>query len=138
VKTLWRYQCRTCTTWAVTADDMGKAVRCNGCPGVKVFKFTTEAEGAQDEKHWTLAKDRGVLHLPVQEQEHTCAHCGVTNEKVYCYARVWLCRPCYRATQPPDEPVKLLTPDEVKAAEEAQRKATKDYDNHHQFSSTGE
>ena len=138
MKTLYRYECRNCKTWAVTADDMGRAVRCNGCKGYKVFRFPTEAEGDQDERDWHLAKERGVLHLPIPQEFGTCKRCGETVEmRQTRYSTGGLvCLECYRAEEHP--PVRLLTPEEVKAVEAARRKATKDYENHHQFGSTGE
>jgi hypothetical protein len=115
VKTLYRYECRNCKTWAVTADDMGRAVRCNGCKGYKVFRFSTEAEGDQDERIWQLAKERGTVHLPLPDPFHVCAECKTTTDQVQYYARRWLCFPCYRAAQPAPEPKPYPSEDELTA-----------------------
>jgi hypothetical protein len=130
---LSHYKCRFCATWAITAQDGGKYVHCNGCGGAKKFEFFSDVTDKETTRQWHKAKALGVLHLPEPNTTHTCAHCGVTSDKVgYYFAQLWLCKDCYKAAQTSTAPV-LLTPEEQEAKLKAQRDASRDYDNNHQF-----
>lgn len=117
---LYFYKCRHCATWAATAGDDGRYVRCNGCGGSKKYEYRIVVNGnAHDERLWTYAQENGVAHLPIPEQPaFTCVRCAQDfPEKSLRYYRAdgVCCRECYRAE---DRPEPLLTPEEQ--AERAQ------------------
>lgn len=137
------YRCRHCATWAVVVGDGPDApagakryVHCNGCGGAKKWEYRQPATEV-DAELIKYATAHGVAHLPIPQQVLvSCVRCEKRTAAFLYRPDGRVCLDCYRAEEHP--PVKLLTPEEVKAVEEARRQATKNYDHHHQFSSTGE
>lgn len=69
MKQLGYYKCRHCATWAVTAGDGGPYVRCQGCGGAKKFEYFVPADDdEQYRRMFHLAKELGVLHLPLNNK----------------------------------------------------------------------
>jgi hypothetical protein len=135
---LYTFRCRNCWTVAITDSKpiAGHPERCQ-CGSWLNLLFTSPIT-AQDRA--LLTKTR-MVYNPYAEppQDWTCKRCdqafpGAAMSFHRPDGRV--CRDCYRAEEHP--PSKLLTPEEVTAVMEARRKASRDYDTNHQFSTTGE
>jgi hypothetical protein len=126
MKFLSYFKCRHCATWACTAGESGPYVRCNGCGGAKKFEYRVDVEGEHNEMLFRLAKERGVLHLPIPETgPRACVRCGEISEHTMLRPDGLVCRECYKAEARPV--FELLTPEQIvegiKAREEADRQA---------------
>ena len=111
VKYLYYFKCRFCATWAVTAEDAGKYVRCNGCGGSKKYEYRVPVESAHDEESWVWAKANGVGHLPRPGQPIPirCVRCGELKTTTVNRSDGNVCPECYQAKPLPAE---LLTPEQ--------------------------
>lgn len=105
---LYFYKCRFCATWACTAGDGGKYVKCNGCGGAKKSEYRQAVDCEHYEKMYRLATERGVLHLPIPDagRHLTCVRCAGHVMFVTGHRRPdgWVCRACYQAEERPAAP----------------------------------
>ena len=123
---LYYYRCFRCTTWAVTAGDVGRSVRCNGaCGGYKAYKHRELlTSDPHDQELWDYATQHGVAHLPIPNtSSRPCHRCGETFEpKAMRYHQMfWVCKACYDAAVPPPPPPQPITQDIIDAANAAHK-----------------
>lgn len=118
-KRLFFYRCRICTTFAASTSHEGKYVRCNGCPGFKMFWCGEAVDTPEREAIWAYAKEHGIAHLPLPEppKPWVCVRCGVEFPKDTA-ARLRVdgrcCKACFDAEEHPEplEPPRQLTDEE--------------------------
>lgn len=113
MKYLYYFRCNFCATWAVTAEDSGKYVECNGCGGSKKYEHRDPVDCQHDEETWAWAKSVGVGHLPRPDMTpKQCKRCGNTFEYTKLRLRMGglVCVDCYKAEERPPDP--LLTPEQ--------------------------
>ena len=117
VKYLYYFKCKFCATWAVTAEDSGKYVECNGCGGSKKYEHRVPVESQHDEETWAWAKERGVGHLPRPDfTPKACTRCGETFPYTKLRVRMGgrVCVDCYRAEERPPDPLPDMSPENLK------------------------
>ena len=123
--TFYYFQCRHCATWAVTIKESGSHVKCNGCGGLKAYKYWAHGD-SQDVID--RCEQYGVAHLPLPQPTklNPCTRCG---ERFPLYALrtrlgSLICRDCYQAEDHPA--LTLPTPAEIDAHLAAQPSAERE------------